>query len=241
MRTAGIFAACGGSFYADLILGHRPTLALEYDRARCDVLEHRRADGTFPDLEVVCADVRTYSATRHRGRVDLCHASVPCPKWSSARRGAGDPDDLWDATCRLFDEIRAEWIMLECVPGFAAEHARVRADLGRIGYALSRPLILDAASLGAPHARERYWSLGHADDQGESVLPFDDEVAFMPAPRAGEWWEADPRVLRVDDGVADRSQRLEALGDGVVPLCKAAAYLLLGGPMTYPQSTGVAP
>lgn len=232
MRTAGLFAAMGGSLYGDLILGHDPVLAVEWDINRCNVLEQRQRDGWFPNLHVVYADAWTWSATEWQGRVDLLHASIPCPKWSSARRGAGSPADLWEPTRRIIDEIRPEWVMLECVPGFTAEHPRARADLRAIGYTLSRPLILDAAALGAPHPRERYWALGHADDQGEPVLPFDDEVAELPAPVAGDWWEADPRNIRVDDGLADRSKRFAAVGDGVVPLCKAAAYIMLGGPLT---------
>jgi DNA (cytosine-5)-methyltransferase 1 len=231
MRTAGLFAACGGSFYGDLILGHQPVLALEIDRWRCDVLEQRQRDGWFPHIEVVCGDVHDWSGAAYQGRVDLVHASVPCPKWSPARRGAGNPEDLWNPTARIIGEIRPEWVMLECVEGFAAEHPRIRDDLRTLGYTLSRPLILDAAALGAPHARGRYWALGHADDQGEPVLPFDDEVAELPAPEA-VCWESDPRDLRMDDGLAERVERLEAVGDGVVPLCKAAAWLILTGALT---------
>jgi site-specific DNA-cytosine methylase len=231
VRTAGLFAARGGSFYGDLILGHDPVLALELAPDRCAVLEQRQRDGWFPNLSVVCADALTWDASEWQGRVDLVHASVPCPKWSNARRGAGSPPDLSDPTVRLIGQIRPEWVMLECVAGFAKEHPRIRRSLRALGYTLSRPLLLDAAAVGAPHPRERYWALGHADDQGESVLPFDDEVAELPTP-SPLCWEFDPRGLRVADGLADRSRELEALGDGVVPLCKAAAYLILRGALT---------
>ncbi len=226
MRSGHLYAARGGSILADLILGHDPVFALEIEPDRCALLEQRRADGWWPNLHVEHADARTWSGAGWHGRMDLLSASVPCPQWSSARRGAGDPEDLVGPTCRVIGEIRPRWVMLECVPAFKREHARVRRLLGTHGYTLSRPLLLDASAVGAPISRLRYWALGCADYQGESVLPVDDEVAGLPSP-SPLCWEPDPRGVRMADGMADRVQRLEAVGDGVVPLCKAAAYILL--------------
>ena len=44
----------------------------------------------------------------------------------------------------------------------------------------------------------------------------------------GEWWQAEPNVGRVADGVAARVDRLKAIGNGQVPLCAATAWKLLG-------------
>jgi len=41
------------------------------------------------------------------------------------------------------------------------------------------------------------------------------------------WWEIEPNVGRVADGVAARVDRLKALGNGQVPLCAATAWGLL--------------
>jgi len=43
----------------------------------------------------------------------------------------------------------------------------------------------------------------------------------------GEWWQAEPNVGRVADGVAARVDRLKAIGNGQVPLCAATAWKLL--------------
>jgi len=40
-----------------------------------------------------------------------------------------------------------------------------------------------------------------------------------PEPRGGSWWETEPEVGRVADGVPDRMARLKALGNAVVPQC----------------------
>lgn len=41
------------------------------------------------------------------------------------------------------------------------------------------------------------------------------------------WWQTEPHVGRVADGVAFRVDRLKAIGNGQVPLCAATAFKLL--------------
>jgi DNA (cytosine-5)-methyltransferase 1 len=41
------------------------------------------------------------------------------------------------------------------------------------------------------------------------------------------WWEVEPNVGRVADGVAARVDRLKAIGNGQVPLCAAEAWRIL--------------
>jgi DNA (cytosine-5)-methyltransferase 1 len=43
------------------------------------------------------------------------------------------------------------------------------------------------------------------------------------------WWEVEPDVGRVADGVAARVDRLKAIGNGQVPLCAATAWRILSG------------
>jgi len=43
------------------------------------------------------------------------------------------------------------------------------------------------------------------------------------------WWQSEPNVGRVADGVAARVDRLKAIGNGQVPLCAATAWNLLKG------------
>ena len=42
-----------------------------------------------------------------------------------------------------------------------------------------------------------------------------------------QWWQAEPNVGRVVDGVAARVDRLKAIGNGQVPLCAATAWRIL--------------
>jgi len=45
------------------------------------------------------------------------------------------------------------------------------------------------------------------------------------------WWEVEPNVGRVADGVAARVDRLKAIGNGQVPLCAATAWKILNEPV----------
>ena len=44
---------------------------------------------------------------------------------------------------------------------------------------------------------------------------------------SAQWWETEPNVDRVVDGLASRVDRLKAIGNGQVPLCAATAWRLL--------------
>jgi DNA (cytosine-5)-methyltransferase 1 len=44
---------------------------------------------------------------------------------------------------------------------------------------------------------------------------------------SASWWEVEPNVDRVANGVAARVDRLKAIGNGQVPLCAAKAWNLL--------------
>jgi DNA (cytosine-5)-methyltransferase 1 len=46
-------------------------------------------------------------------------------------------------------------------------------------------------------------------------------------PRRSSWWEVEPRLGRVADGVADRVDRLKAIGNGQVPQVAAYAFKTL--------------
>jgi DNA (cytosine-5)-methyltransferase 1 len=51
--------------------------------------------------------------------------------------------------------------------------------------------------------------------------------AQLAAIERADWWQSEPDVGRVADGVAARVDRLKAIGNGQVPLCAATAWRLL--------------
>ena len=53
--------------------------------------------------------------------------------------------------------------------------------------------------------------------------------AKLKAIERADWWQSEPDVGRVANGVAARVDRLKAIGNGQVPLCAATAWRLLNG------------
>lgn len=165
MKTLHLFAGCGGGLLCDLILGHEPVAAVEWDPYCCQVLRERAAEGWFPGLQVYEGDVRLFDPSEYEGRVDCIHAGFPCPPFSVAgkRRGAMDDRNMWPATARVIGEVRPRWVFLENVGGFVSSGYgwTVLSDLSRLGYD-ARWTLLGADQAGAPHRRERWWCLAHA-------------------------------------------------------------------------------
>ena len=61
-----------------------------------------------------------------------------------------------------------------------------------------------------------------SDSHGETQLPMREGQRLSHAS-----WDAEPRILRVVDGVTDRVDRIRLLGNGVVPQTAAKAWLVL--------------
>ena len=248
MRTLHLFAGAGGGLLADLILGHHPIAAVEHNRHCCRVLRARADDGWFHDLHVHEIDIRLFDPSEYAGRVDCIHAGFPCTDISVAGKGAGidgDASGLWREVARIAGVIRPRYLFLENSPAIVGRGlSRVLGDLAEIGYD-ARWRVLSAADVGAPHKRERWWCIAErADADGERELQpqghfaesrrrIGDVGEEKQCPGAGGWFETEPGVGRVASGVAHRVDRIRALGNGQVPLCAAAAWIALNGPVGF--------
>lgn len=165
LKTLHLFAGSGGGLLADIILGHEPVCAVEWDSYCCQILRERAAEGWFPGLHVFEGDVRVFKASDWKGRVDCIHAGFPCQPHSVAgkRKGADDDRNLWPECVRVIGEIRPQWVFLENVPGLVSNGfiGIVLNDLASLGYD-ARWTLLGADQVGAPHKRERWWLLAHS-------------------------------------------------------------------------------
>ncbi len=262
MQTMHLFAGAGGGLLADLILGHRPIVAVEWDKYACQVLRERARDGWFPDLHVWEGDVRLFDPSEYAGKVDCIHAGFPCTDISVAGMQAGIGEEtrsgLYREALRITRQIRPKFIYMENVAAILTKGlGQVIADLASIGYD-SEWLCLRASECGATHERDRWWLLGHSNNDKQSVDALNDETQIMPESGpcrpanadfsrqekrsisigvqqensrhcSNSWWNAAPDLPRVANGVANRMDRLKAIGNGQVPLQAAVAWKLLGG------------
>ena len=162
MRTMHLFAGAGGGLLADLILGHEPVCAVEWDPYTCAVLRERAADGWFPGLHVHEGDVRLFDPSAWASRVDCIHAGFPCQDISVAGNGAGingERSGLYREVLRIADVVRPRFLFLENSPAIVGNGlGTVLGDLAARGHD-GRWTVLAAADVGAPHIRERWWGL----------------------------------------------------------------------------------
>ncbi len=109
MNTMHLFAGGGGGLLADLILGHTPIVAVEWDKNACRVLRDRAADGWFPGLHVYEGDVRVFDPSDYAGRVDCIAAGFPCQDISVAGSqlgvGEGRRSGLYREVLRIADIV----------------------------------------------------------------------------------------------------------------------------------------
>ena len=169
LRTMHLFAGAGGGILGDLILGHQPIVAVEWDNYCCNVLRERVADGWFEGMHVWEGDVSVFDPSEYEGRVDCIHAGFPCQDISVASRQAGVGADtrsgLYREVLRIADEIRPHFLFLEnvsaIVTGNDGEWLRtVVGDLAQRGFDATWTC-LSAAEVGASHVRNRWWLLGY--------------------------------------------------------------------------------
>jgi len=181
----------------------------------------------WPDVERH-DDVRTFDPghIEHTyGRPDLIAGGFPCQDISSAGRRAGlqgPHSGLWVEMFRVVREVRPRFVLVENVAGLARRGlGQVLGDLASVGFdAVWR--CIPAAAVGANHLRARLFLLAHAGGERDG-LQAQEIPAGWDEPQYSNWWDTEPGVGRVDDGVPHRVDRLRGLGNAVVP--QVAEYL----------------
>jgi len=214
----------------------------EWDKFCVQWLKNLIADGQLPDGDVDDRDIREIQARDLAGYTQ-CHffagiggwplalrlagwpddrpvwtGSVPCQPLSVAgkQRGHADERHLWPAFHRLIAECRPPTIFGEQVAGALGLEwlAGIRADLEAGGYAVGAA-DLCAASVGAPHIRQRlYWmahteSPKHTNDETAGRSPFQ----FGGSRRVGGLANTDGR-LASDGGIQRGGQHRLRPQDG---------------------------
>jgi DNA (cytosine-5)-methyltransferase 1 len=91
--------------------------------------------------------------------------------------------------------------------------------------------VLGAVDVGAPHKRDRIWIVGQLADSDRSRRvqqrrPVADAQEHKAVER-GNWWATEPGMGRMAHGLANRVDRLRAIGNGQVPGVAALVFDLL--------------
>lgn len=236
LRALELCAGYGGFSLALRVSGipSRTVCYVEREAFAAAVLVRSMQAGAL-DEAPVWSDLATFDGGRWHGAVDLVTAGFPCQPWSVAGKRGGEADEryhgVWPHIARIVGECRPGLVFLENVSLDAFRGPR--GDLEDLGYRVPPAVRVSASDVGAPHERERWWVLAHAIGsrlevgQGE---PGDDGAELAASQRGlpgGAWDEPPADLCRVADGVASRTDRLRAIGNGIVPLAGAAAFRLL--------------
>lgn len=156
--------------------------------------------------------------------------SCPCQPFSSAgkQRGADDDRHLWPELLRLIAECRPATVFGEQVASASGRDwlAGIRSDLETLGYEVGAS-DLCAASIGAPHIRQRLYWVANTDDprpQGYGrPVRFNDSQRWEDEARysssisiSGEPFWSNSELIPCLDGKARRIEPgLEPMVDGI--------------------------
>ena len=161
MKHGSLFSGIGGFDLAAEWMGWENVFHCEWNEFGQRVLKHH-----FPKA-LSYADITKTDFNVHRGRISVLSGGFPCQPYSSAGKRLGKEDErhLWPEMCRAIREIQPRWVVGENVLGLVnwsggLVFEEVQADLEAEGYEV-QPFILPAASVNAPHRRDRVWFVAY--------------------------------------------------------------------------------
>lgn len=221
-----LFSGIGGFSLASNQAGFETVGFSEVDPYAIKVLKRH-----WPDVPNF-GDIRTADLSSV-GNVTVLTGGFPCQPWSLAgkRRGHDDDRHLWPAMRDAIAKVRPAWVIGENVPGIAnMVLADILAELEGLGFQC-QSFLIPACAVGAPHIRERVWIVAHSRCGEQSEQRYTEQVfakwhrAEESANQAGgsglyagrRAWASDAGVLRMADGIPDRVDRLQGLGNAIVP------------------------
>jgi len=165
MNHGSLFSGIGGFDLAAQWMGWDNVFHVEQDQFCQQVLRHH-----FPKSESH-EDIKEFDGTAYAGRVDIISGGFPCQPFSAAGKRSGTSDDryLWPEMFCVIRQARPTYVVAENVRGLISWNEglvldTVCADLEGEGYEVF-PVVLPAASVNAPHRRDRIWIVAYANNE----------------------------------------------------------------------------
>lgn len=238
LNGLSLFTGIGG---IDVALSEyvRPVAYCELDPYCQAVLLSRMADESLPNSPI-WNDITTLSGLPFNGSIDIIYGGFPCQDISIAGHGKGlegERSGLVYEIFRLAEELRPSFVFLENVPAITT----------RGGVALVKKLtemwydcrwcVISAESVGASHKRERFFILAYSKSershQGGQSMRSQEKFPVANNKTKYDVWDDEPEnkfeLARVVNGVQDRTHRIKALGNAVVPIQAKEAFKILMG------------
>jgi DNA (cytosine-5)-methyltransferase 1 len=163
MKHGSLFSGIGGFDLAAQWMRWENVFHCEWNSFGQKVLKHH-----FPN-SISYNDITKTDFSIHRGSIDIITGGFPCQPYSTAglRKGKADERHLFPEMLRAIKEIQPTWVIGENVRGLVSWGGglvfhEVCNDLEREGYEV-QPFLIPAASVNAPHKRERIWFVAYSN------------------------------------------------------------------------------
>jgi DNA (cytosine-5)-methyltransferase 1 len=170
-------------------------------------------------------DVRTFPPDDGTDwKVDLIAGGFPCQDISFAGKGAGlsgKRSGLWYEFARIIGVLRPEFVLVENVAALLKRGlGDVLGTLASLGYDAEWSSV-SACEMGAPHMRQRMFLVCYPacrDDISIRGKPHKTKKeGWVSQLMRGHWWDAEPEICRVVDGLSRPMDCHRGLGNAVVP------------------------
>jgi len=166
LKHASLFSGIGGFDLAAEWAGWENIFHCEWNPFGQKVLAHH-----FPNSKSY-NDITKTDFKVHSGQIDVLTGGFPCQPYSQAgkRLGKADERHLFPEMLRAIQEIKPKWVIGENVRGLVNWNGglvfdEVCADLESKGYEV-QPFLIPAASVNAPHQRQRIWFIAYSNSNG---------------------------------------------------------------------------
>jgi DNA (cytosine-5)-methyltransferase 1 len=227
MRVLDLFSGVGGFSLGLERAGFETVAFCEIDDFPRKVLRKH-----WPDVPIY-EDIRNVTnETLSRdgiNKIEVICGGFPCQDISVAGKGAGlggERSELWFEYFRIIREVGAAYVIIENVSQLRNKGlSTVLQNLSEIGYDAEWHCIT-AASVGAPHRRDRIWVVAYPSSRGQKEPENKSKRVFKSSndwrilsdsiPRSG-WIPDKSEWIGDNNGVSDQLHRLKALGNAVVP------------------------
>ncbi len=238
MNELALFAGAGGGILGGHLLGWRTIAAVEIEDYPRRVLLQRQADGLLPRFPI-WDDICTFEGKPWRGKVDIVTGGFPCQDISAVGKGdglEGERSGLWKEMARVIREVGPRFVFVENSPMLTSRGlGAVLGDLASMGFD-ARWGVLGADFAGLDHKRNRIWIAANSvgdrlEGRYNSISPRQWQIKIrsmaglckaktrhdLPAPDS----------FGAANGMADKLDRLKAIGNGQVSTVAAAAWEML--------------
>jgi DNA (cytosine-5)-methyltransferase 1 len=237
MTHGSLFSGIGGFDLAAEWMGWENKFHCEFDIEKQNQLKNN-----FPK-SISHGDITKTDFNVYRGSIDLLSGGFPCQDASIAKQDGkgqqglqGVRTGLFYEMCRAIQEIKPKYIIAENVANIlktngGQDFSRILTELSTLGYN-AEWRVCRASEVGAPHQRARLYIIAYPSSVrlqpnetffsyvAEEIAPF----SWMPYGTPiqisrGGFWNSEPPILCVDDGVSKKlaAKQIHGYGNAIVP------------------------